>query len=783
MATKTLQIDIIGTNKGATKAFKEVDDAAGTTEGKLRQLGDTIGPAVATAAAAVVGAVGLALRGAFNAAQESAKIGRETERVLNTTGAAAWTTADQVGDLAQSMSELTGVDDELIQSGGNLLLTFTQIQNRVGEGNDIFNQATAAALDMSTALGTDMKSAAIQVGKALNNPISGITALSRAGVSFTEQQKEQIRTLIESGDILGAQKVILAELAKEFGGAAEAAATPVDKLRVKLGNLQEDVGKALVPAISKAADVISVFTDGFMALPGPIKTATLAIGGLGTGVAGSVLVVSKLVSVFGDSLKPVMDFASKSFQSLAVNVGVITERLTGSADAGMKVASTMAGAVTPALTALGIALGVAAVAMIGFSIYQQKQAKDAAAAAKGQEAYAKALAETTGNVRDHVDQATAQLFMEKRVAGAVLEHGMNLRALGSSISDGTDSWEKYRGTYNRLVQDTGPLISALRSSASAGDAAATEIIRFYDAGKISDTTVKDLVFTLDDLQDQYQGAIASGDKQREVFEGIAGASHNAATAIDRQVSTLKDLAEEIRAQTDPYFAAMRAQEQFNEAQQAYVLTSLDSTKSTDDKKRAYITAAQAGLAYRGELIDLNRAELENGATTQALEGHLKDLAALGLDPTSESAQDVIGDFRGIKTRADELNGSHIKMAVSADTTNAKNKLEEIRNIIRDILGLDNTLTGEYGRGLGITKRAMGGMVPDGLFMVGEQGPELGVKSGDSVRIFSNPDTRRILSTTGVGGAGSGDVNVYVNQPKSSAYEIGRELRWQMAVTR
>lgn len=143
MATKTLEIAIVGTNKGATKVFKDVDDAATTTEGKLRQLGDTIGPKVAMAATAVVAAVGFALKGALDAAQESAKIGRETERVLKSTGASAWTTSDQVSDLSRSISELTGADDELIQSGANLLLTFTNVQNKVGAGNDVLPGDTA----------------------------------------------------------------------------------------------------------------------------------------------------------------------------------------------------------------------------------------------------------------------------------------------------------------------------------------------------------------------------------------------------------------------------------------------------------------------------------------------------------------------------------------------------------------------------------------------------------------------------------------------------------------
>jgi hypothetical protein len=98
---------------------------------------------------------------------------------------------------------------ESIQSGENLLLTFRSLKNGVGEGNDVFNQATVALVDMARALGKDPQDAAIQLGKALNDPITGMTALRRVGVSFTQDQQKLIKTLAESGDIMGAQKVIL----------------------------------------------------------------------------------------------------------------------------------------------------------------------------------------------------------------------------------------------------------------------------------------------------------------------------------------------------------------------------------------------------------------------------------------------------------------------------------------------------------------------------------------------------------------------------------------------
>ena len=231
-----------------------------------RDAGDKIGAGIKSRMGGVAKAIAVPLAGAFAAAgvkdflsesiagaRESQKIGAQTEQVIKSTGKAAKLSADQVGDLATAISNKTGYDDEAIQSGQNLLLTFTNIKNEAGKGNDVFSQTTTLMTDMSVALGQDTKASAIQLGKALNDPVKGITALSKVGVSFTAQQKEQIKALVKSGDTMGAQKVILKELNKEFGGSAAAQSTATDKLKTSMGNLSEQIGGMLLPYVDKLA--------------------------------------------------------------------------------------------------------------------------------------------------------------------------------------------------------------------------------------------------------------------------------------------------------------------------------------------------------------------------------------------------------------------------------------------------------------------------------------------------------------------------------------------------
>lgn len=208
------------------------------------------------------------------------KIAAVTNQVIKTTGKAAKVSAGQVGALADAVELKTGVDGDAIQSGANLLLTFTNVRNEVGKGNQIFNRSTALLADMSVALGQDAKGSAIQLGKALNDPVKGVTALSKVGVSFTETQKKQIKSLVAHNNVLGAQKIILAELNKEFGGAAAAAADPADRATVAYHQLQDQIGEGTLPVVNSLAltfaDLLAPALSDIATKHGPKVSAFLA---------------------------------------------------------------------------------------------------------------------------------------------------------------------------------------------------------------------------------------------------------------------------------------------------------------------------------------------------------------------------------------------------------------------------------------------------------------------------------------------------------------------------
>jgi acid phosphatase family membrane protein YuiD len=263
----TAEVEILPESKNfASKATKDIDSQVG-------KIGASAGKIFAGAFTAA--GAGIFLKQSVAEAQEARKVAAQTAAVIKSTGGVAKVTASDVDKLSTAISNKVGIDDEAIASAENLLLTFTNLRNETGAGNDIFNQATKTLIDMGVALKTGPTGSAIQLGKALNDPTKGIVALTRVGVTFTQQQKDQIKALQASGDILGAQKIILGELNKEFGGSAEAQATAQDRLSTTWKNLQEDIGTALLPALDDLANMLSVV------LPKALDIAKQAFGAIG----------------------------------------------------------------------------------------------------------------------------------------------------------------------------------------------------------------------------------------------------------------------------------------------------------------------------------------------------------------------------------------------------------------------------------------------------------------------------------------------------------------------
>lgn len=249
-----LRIKVVGDDSGLQKTLGETSASVGKFGAGLGKIGfGALAGGALAVGAAFAGLSAVSIKTAGDLGKIEA-LNAQTEAALKSTGAAAWVARSDIENLAGGIEKLTGIEAETVQAGENLLLTFTNIQNKAGDGNNIFERATQVMTDMSVALGQDTTASAIQLGKALNDPVKGVTALQKVGVSFTESQKATITKMVETGDVLGAQKVILAELNKEFGGSAEAFGTTlpgqVAKLKNSFGDLMEPLVQKAIPALT-----------------------------------------------------------------------------------------------------------------------------------------------------------------------------------------------------------------------------------------------------------------------------------------------------------------------------------------------------------------------------------------------------------------------------------------------------------------------------------------------------------------------------------------------------
>lgn len=182
-----------------------------------------------------------------------------TNAVIESTGGVAGISAAKVRELAEAYESINAtMDDKVIQSAENLLLTFTAINE------DAFEPALEAALNMNQALGggeEGLQGTIIQVGKALQDPIRGLTALRRVGVNFTAAQQKQIKALVEANDLYGAQQLILAELGKEFGGqfaaAGDTATARFAKFQDAIEDAQMALATAFLPVLEKVTDKLT----------------------------------------------------------------------------------------------------------------------------------------------------------------------------------------------------------------------------------------------------------------------------------------------------------------------------------------------------------------------------------------------------------------------------------------------------------------------------------------------------------------------------------------------
>lgn len=257
-----------------TRASSEVEGAGNRLKSWAKGVGAAIGVAFAVNQ----------VKDWVNAAMEAEAANARLTQTLKNAGDAHGKWAARASELATTLMKQTGIDDEVIKGGQSILATFHDVSGAAAQQAGIFDRATKAAVDLSKAGFGDVESASKSLGKALQDPEKGLAALGRAGVQFTQAQKDQIAAMLEAGDKLGAQKIILAEVESQVGGVAAKTATAGDKMKVAWGEAKESLGAALLPMLKEltpilitVANTLQRFAPILVPVAGIIATIVVAV--------------------------------------------------------------------------------------------------------------------------------------------------------------------------------------------------------------------------------------------------------------------------------------------------------------------------------------------------------------------------------------------------------------------------------------------------------------------------------------------------------------------------
>jgi hypothetical protein len=177
-------------------------------------------------------------------------------RTMGLFGADTVTVTKRISDFADSMERETGIMAETIKAAQAKLLTFRQLAMTADIAGEAFDRATAAAVDMAAAGFGEATTNAVQLGKALEDPIKGVNSLRRSGITFTESEKAKLAVLVQTNRIHDAQKVILTAIETQVKGTAAATAVSTQRMKQGFGEVTDAIGTKLIPLMNAFADSI-----------------------------------------------------------------------------------------------------------------------------------------------------------------------------------------------------------------------------------------------------------------------------------------------------------------------------------------------------------------------------------------------------------------------------------------------------------------------------------------------------------------------------------------------
>jgi hypothetical protein len=214
-------------------------------------------------------------------------------------------------------------------------------------------------------------------------------------------------------------------------------------------------------------------------------------------------------------------------------------------------------------------------------------------------------------------------------------------------------------------------------------------------------------------------------------EEAAAETFTLAEALGLAVIQQENLADVTREAIDPTFKAIRAVGRMRDAAKRYDDVMADATSTTDEQNDAWIDLIETQLAADSALQTFGVAPIDQMQALADLTGRTEE------------------EIRALFESAGLLDGLVFNWKIVLDAEDARRELAEFIEGDEFLRGVSTTFIprNDLTEG-GITTRAQGGTFNVGqTTLVGEEGPELVVPAHRD-RIFSNADTRRMLSSGG-----------------------------------
>jgi len=265
-------------SQGIDKARKEFKSLEGVGQKTAFAMKKAFLPAVA-----VVGALAAAGKSALAAGEEvnsaNARVG-QIAKSMDLFGSETENVTKRLVKMAEAQGVELGISNLTIKATQAKLLTFRNLAKSADVVGGAFDRANRAALDMAAAGFGSAEGNAVQLGKALEDPIKGVTALAKSGVTFTKQEKAKIKTLVESGKVLEAQEMILKAVETQVGGTAAATADDTKRMKEGFAQVSQALGQTLLPILEAVTPVMLGFANWAKENPGTFKVVAAAIGAI-----------------------------------------------------------------------------------------------------------------------------------------------------------------------------------------------------------------------------------------------------------------------------------------------------------------------------------------------------------------------------------------------------------------------------------------------------------------------------------------------------------------------